>query len=146
MGTINFTKEHMARLTELATDMLFKNDTIKTTLGYSTVIDILHLTTIESLKTIYKGLKNAIEKMEDGDEWATTDYERTKLDDLKLKKEFINLVIGYKRYNAEKESEKKKRLDIEKQIKALEEAEKTPADRLKELRDKLAAMDSAEEF
>ena len=146
MGKINFTKEHMARLTELATDMLFKNDTIKTTLGYSTVIDILHLTTIESLKTIYKGLKNAIEKMEDADEWATTDYERTKLDDLKQKKEFINLVIGYKRYNAEKESEKKKRLDIEKQIKALEEAEKTPADRLKELRDKLAAMDSAEEF
>ena len=146
MGTINFTKEHMARLKELATDMLFKNDTIKTTLGYSTVIDILHLTTIESLKTIYKGLKNAIEKMEDADEWATTDYERAKLDDLKQKKEFINLVIGYKRYNAEKESEKKKRLDIEKQIKALEEAEKTPADRLKELRDKLAAMDSAEEF
>lgn len=146
MGKINFTKEHMARLTELATDMLFKNDTIKTTLGYSTVIDILHLTTIESLKTIYKGLKNAIEKMEDADEWATTDYERTKLDDLKQKKEFINLVIGYKRYNAEKESEKKKRLDIEKQIKALEDAEKTPADRLKELRDELAAMDSAEEF
>lgn len=142
MGKINFTKEHMARMKELATDMLFNNGTIKTALGYANVHDILHLTTIESLKTILRGLKKTIENMEDADEWATTDYERQKLDKLKQDKEFINLVVGYKRYLYEQDEIAKNRQKLELEIKALEDAEKTPADKIKELKEKLAAMDT----
>lgn len=142
MGKINFTKEHMARMKELATDMLLNNGTIKTTLGYANVHDILHLTTIESLKTILRGLKKTIENMEDADEWATTDYERQKLDKLKQDKEFINLVVGYKRYLYEQDEIAKNRQKLELEIKALEDAEKTPADKIKELKEKLAAMDT----
>lgn len=142
MGKINFTKEHMARMKELATDMLLNNGTIKTTLGYANVHDILHLTTIESLKTILRGLKKTIENMEDADEWATTNYERQRLDKLKQDKEFINLVVGYKRYLYEQDEIAKNRQKLELEIKALEDAEKTPADKIKELKEKLAAMDT----
>ena len=144
MGKINFTKEHMARLRELATDMLFANNGIQTTFGVLNVVDLLHTTTINSLNSIKMSLIKAIEIAENVDEWTKTDAEQQKLDMLKTQKEFVNLVVGYKRYNDELKTIAKQKHDLEKQIAALEEAEKTPADKLKELRAALDELNSDE--
>ena len=46
---INFTKEHYAKLKELAFDMLVSNDTIPTKLGQSlTILELMHTTTINT--------------------------------------------------------------------------------------------------
>lgn len=147
MTKINFTKEHMARLKELAVDMLFKNDYVMTTLGQQLgVSELLHCTTINSLTKIRMDLGKKIEQLENADEWVTTDREQVILNEMKTRKEFVNLVIGYKRYMDELASTSREKEKLQAEIDRLREEQKTPADRLKEMEAKLAAMETGENF
>lgn len=147
MGKVNFTKEHMARLKALATEMLFKNDHIGTNLGQLlNVVDVLHCTTINSLTKIRLDLAKKIEQLENADEWVTTDREQLILSEMKDRKEFVNLVIGYKRYMDELATISAKKEKLQKEIDRLKDEQKTPADRLKEAEDALAALNSGEDF
>lgn len=147
MGKVNFTKEHMARLKALATEMLFKNDHIGTNLGQLlNVVDVLHCTTINSLTKIRLDLAKKIEQLENADEWVTTDREQLILSEMKDRKEFVNLVIGYKRYMDEIATISAKKEKLQKEIDRLKDEQKTPADRLKEAEEALAALNSGEDF
>lgn len=147
MGKVNFTKEHMARLKDLATEMLFKNDHIGTNLGQLlNVVDVLHCTTINSLTKIRLDLAKKIEQLENADEWVTTDREQLILSEMKDRKEFVNLVIGYKRYMDELATISAKKEKLQKEIDRLKDEQKTPADRLKEAEEALAALNSGEDF
>jgi chromosome segregation ATPase len=147
MGKVNFTKEHMARLKALATEMLFKNDHIGTNLGQLlNVVDVLHCTTINSLTKIRLDLAKKIEQLENADEWVTTDREQLILSEMKDRKEFVNLVIGYKRYMDELATISAKKEKLQKEIDRLKDEQKTPADRLKEAEEALAALNSGEDF
>jgi chromosome segregation ATPase len=147
MGKVNFTKEHMARLKALATEMLFKNDHIGTNLGQLlNVVDVLHCTTINSLTKIRLDLAKKIEQLENADEWVTTDREQLILSEMKDRKEFVNLVIGYKRYMDELATISAKKEKLQKEIDRLKDEQKTPADRLKEAEDALAALNSGDDF
>lgn len=145
MGKVNFTKDHLARLKELSTEMLFNNSGIHTQFGVANAVEILHTTTVQSLNALYRSLSKNIKDIEDGNQWTATDYELKRLAELKAQQEFVNLVIGYKLYNDELKELNKKKTEIEKQIADLEAAEKTPADRLKELKDVLAELNGDNE-
>jgi hypothetical protein len=91
-------------------------------------------------------LAKKIEQLENADEWVTTDREQLILSEMKDRKEFVNLVIGYKRYMDELATISAKKEKLQKEIDRLKDEQKTPADRLKEAEDALAALNSGEDF
>ena len=145
MAKINFTKENFARLQSLATEMLFNNEVILSRMGSPlTIIDLLHTTTIGTLNEIRLSLGKTIEKLENQDEWTSSDDTQKKLSELRTKKELVNLIIGYKRFNLENEANARKKAELEAKLKELKESQKTPADRIAELEAEISKIDTEE--
>jgi hypothetical protein len=129
---IHFTKEHYESLQQLAADMLFANEVINYGIGQpKNIIELLHATSIETLNRIKQTLSKKIEEQENKDEWV--DPDSTKLAKLRRKKELINLIIGWKRYNFELAENERRIAEIDKQLNDIDEATKTPEDKKKEL-------------
>lgn len=144
---INFTKEHYAKLKELAFDMLVSNDTIPTKLGQSlTILELMHTTTINTLNGLKQQIAKQIDNLENQDEWASSEHLQSKLDKLKARKELVNLIVGWKRYSEEREELSAKKEELLVQLKKLKEAQKTPEERIKELEEQIAGITVNEEF
>lgn len=147
MTKVNFTKEHLAKLKELAFAMLAQNDIIQTKFGQAlTIVDLMHTQTINTLNGIRVAIGKSIEALENKDEWVATDSTQTDLAILKEKKELVNLIIGWKRYNEYARESNAKKEELKAQLSALKESQKTPEDKIKELEAKLAELDTIEEF
>lgn len=144
---INFTKEHYAKLKELAFDMLVSNDTIPTKLGQSlTILELMHTTTINTLNGLKQQIAKQIDNLENQDEWASSEHLQSKLNKLKARKELVNLIVGWKRYSEEREELSAKKEELSVQLKKLKEAQKTPEERIKELEEQIAGITMDEEF
>lgn len=129
---INFTKEHMQKLSELALKMLFVNGEIRNKIGTPlSIVELLHTTSINQLNEIKVLLAKKIEQQEGRDEWIDPDNE--KLTQLKEDKELVNLIVGWKRYNSELAENERRIAEIDKQLNDIDEATKTPEDKKKEL-------------
>lgn len=139
---INFTKEHMQRLLDLADAALFDRATVTTKLGQVlNIYELLHTTSINQLSEIKLSLAKKIEKAELADEWI--DPDNAKLQALKETKELVNLIIGWKRYNLELSENARKKEELTEKLNELKESQKTPEDRIKELE---AQLKELEEF
>ena len=137
---INFTKEHMQKLSELACKMLFNNGIIRNKLGQPlNIVELLHTTTINQLLEMKTQLSKKIEQQESKDEWIDPDND--KLTELKESKELINLIIGYKRLLLEQAENSRKKEELSKKLAELKESTKTPEDRIKELETQLAELE-----
>ena len=147
MAKINFTKEHYAKMKELAFAMLVNNNAIVSKFGTTlTIVDLMHTQTINTLNGISLAITKQIENLEKQDEWVATDYQQEKLEALKRRKELVNLIIGWKRHNMEVAEAKAKKAELTAQLKELKESQKTPEDRIKELEASLKELEEAEEF
>ena len=60
--------------------------------------------------------------------------------------DFVNLVIGYKKYQIEIQSDKDKLRELKSKQQELKESSLTPAERLAALEAEIAAIESAEEL
>ena len=139
---INFTKDHMHRLLDLASNALFDRTTVTTKLGQQlNIYELLHVTSINQLNEIKLNLAKKIEKAEESDEWIAPDNEI--LQSIKDTKELVNLIIGWKRYNLEIQENIRKKEELYKKLTELKESQKTPEDRIKELE---AQLKELEEF
>lgn len=139
---INFTREHMQKLSELALKMLFTNGEIRNKIGNSlSIVELLHTTSINQLNEIKAILAKKIEQQEGRDEWIDPDNE--KLTKLKEDKELVNLIVGWKRLNLERAENARKKEELTKKLAELKESTKTPEDRIKELE---AQLKELEEF
>ena len=139
---INFTKEHMLRLYDLANEALFDKTVVTTKLGQPlNIYELLHTTSINQLNEIKASLSKKIEKVEESDEWVQPDNDR--LEYFKNMKELVNLIVGWKRYNLELDENKRKKEELSKKLTELKESTKTPEDRIKELE---AQLKELEEF
>ena len=139
---INFTKDHMARLIDLADAALFDRTVVTTKLGQPlNIYELLHTTSINQLNEIKINLAKKIEKAEAADEWIAPDND--KLQAMKDTKELVNLIIGWKRYNLELDENARKKEELSKKLTELKESQKTPEDRIKELE---AQLKELEEF
>lgn len=137
---VKFTNEHAARLKDLAIEMLFNNTTISSNMGsVLNVVDLLHLTTVNTLKSIENALKKKIEQKE-SDEWSLSENDQAVLKQLKTKQEFVHLIIGYKLYQAELDQIEKKKAALQAKITELKEQNKTPEEKIKELESELANL------
>ena len=147
MAKVNFTKEHYAKMKELAFAMLVSNHTISTKLGQPlNIVELMHTQTVNTLNSIRLSLSKQIEDLEKQDEWLASDYQQEKLEALKKKKELVNLIIGWKRHNMEVAEAKAKKAELTKQLDELKDSQKTPEDRIKELEAQLKDLDTTEEF
>lgn len=141
MSKINFTKEHLQKLKEAATKMLFANSVVDGLVGSKlTVHDLIHNTTINTLITINSNMKREIEKISNLDEWSMTEYQQRKLANLKEIQEFVNLLIGYKKNRAEIEADKSKLAELRAKQAELQESTLTPEDRLKALEKEISEL------
>lgn len=139
---INFTKDHMQRLLDLANTALFDRTVVTTKLGQPlNVYELLHTTSINQLNEIKINLAKKIEKIESTDEWIAPDND--KLQAMKDVKELVNLIIGWKRYNLELNENARKKEELTAKLTELKESTKTPEDRIKELE---AQLKELEEF
>ena len=137
---INFTKQHMQRLIDLADEALFDKTTIYTKLGQPlNIYELLHTTSINQLNEIKSSLTKKIEKIEEQDEWVAPDGD--KLQAMKDTKELVNLIIGWKRYNLELSENARKKEELTEKLTELKESQKTPEDRIKELEAQLKELD-----
>ena len=147
MAKVNFTKEHYAKMKELAFAMLVSNHTISTKLGQPlNIVELMHTQTVNTLNSIRLSLGKQIEDLEKQDEWLASDYQQEKLEAFKKKKELVNLIIGWKRHNMEVAEAKAKKAELTKQLDELKDSQKTPEDRIKELEVQLKDLDATEEF
>ena len=145
MAKINFTKEHLEKLKHHALGMLFTHETVTTKLGQSlNVVELLHTTTINTLNSIRLQLAKEIETIENQDEWVSGAASQNKLETLKNKKELVNLIIGYKRYQQEQYELARERASLETELKNLKESQKTPEDKIKEIEEKLKGLETSE--
>lgn len=139
---INFTREHMSRLLDLADEALFDQTTVTTKLGQQlNIYELLHTTSINQLNEIKINLSKKIEKAEQADEWIAPDND--KLQVMKDTKELVNLIIGWKRHNLELSENARKKEELNSKLAELKESTKTPEDRIKELE---AQLKELEEF
>lgn len=140
---INFTQEHFQRMQHLLLGMLLNNETINNKLGQPlNVVELLHTTSIQGLNGIRLSLGKQIENLENQDEWVASPVSQAKLENLKVSKELVNLIIGYKRFQFEAEEVAKKKAELVNRIAQMKEEAKTPEDRLKEAEAELAALES----
>lgn len=138
MAKINFTQEHFEKLKAYAVEMLFTQETVTTKLGQTlNIVELLHTTTINTLNSIRLQLGKEIETIENQDEWVSGNTSQRKLENLKVKKELVNLIIGYKRFVQEQTEIARERASIENELVRLKESQKTPEDKIKELESKL---------
>ena len=137
---INFTKDHMSRLLDLADEALFDKTVVFTKLGQPlNIYELLHTTSINQLNEIKLGLAKKIEKAESADEWIAPDND--KLQSMKDTKELVNLIIGWKRYNLELDENARKKEELTKKLAELKESQKTPEDRIKEIESQLKELE-----
>lgn len=138
---VNFTETNMARLKELAIEMLLNNGIVSTKIGQVlNVSDLLHTTTINTLNSIKNSIKKRIETLEGADEWTVEVDTQREIGNLKKDAELVNLIIGYKRYTQEVAENHAKKRELEKQLHNLEESTKTPAERIEELKKQIEAL------
>ena len=145
MAKINFTKEHYVKMSGLAFAMLVNNETISSKMGQPlNIVELMHTTTVQTLNDMRLNIGKQIEKLESQDEWVSTDNTQERLEKLKKQKELINLIIGWKRKKLEIEEAQYKKRTLTEQLNKLKEEQKTPEDRIKELEEQLAGLDTEE--
>ena len=100
---INFTTEHKSRLQALFLILSFNLETLSGKYGANTFnpSDLLYNASITTLQGLNKSLKKDVEALVDLDEWSATAYQAKKAQKLKDWKEFVHLLIGYKKYLAQ---------------------------------------------
>lgn len=141
MKKINFTPEHDAALKAVALELLFGGIFIKGIAGtqYS-VFDLLHEVTVNTLVTMYGNLKKEITKIEELDEWSMNDYQQKKLVESKKMAEFLNLTIGWRKYQDQVASDKEQLKALKAKMKELKLSSMTPAEQMKEIEDQILSM------
>lgn len=145
MTKINFTKQHFDKLCAGLLSMVLNNITIPTKMGTPlNVLELLHTTSINTLNNIRLNLNKQIENLENQDEWVASATSQAALNDAKKTKETINLIIGYKRYLLEQTEANKKKQELETKLAELKESQKTPEEKMKEIEDELAHLQTSE--
>jgi hypothetical protein len=140
-GKINFTPEHQNRLNVLVLKMLFGNLVLKSLMGSElNVHKLVNETSINSLVTMNSNLKKQVETLENVDEWSQSPYQQKKLKDTKEMQELVNLLIGYKRYQEQKNTDAQQIRNLKAEMAELKQQTITPAEKLAMIEKQIAEL------
>ena len=108
MNKINFTSEHEKQLKDLYLELGFSGAKLQGKFGANVMSadQLLHVTTIETLRGLKNSTKKEIDELEKVDEWTSTPASAKTLSITKKWNDFINLLIGYKLYTEQVKVEK----------------------------------------
>ena len=108
MPKINFTPEHEKQLKDLYLELGFSGAKLQGKFGANVMSadQLLHVTTIETLRGLKNSTKKEIDELEKVDEWTSTPASAKTLSITKKWNDFINLLIGYKLYTEQVKVEK----------------------------------------
>ena len=108
MSKINFTTEHEKQLKDLYLELGFSGAKLQGKFGANVMSadQLLHVTTIETLRGLKNSTKKEIDELEKVDEWTSTPASAKTLSITKKWNDFINLLIGYKLYTEQVKAEK----------------------------------------
>ena len=108
MPKINFTSEHEKQLKDLYLELGFSGAKLQGKFGANVMSadQLLHVTTIETLRGLKNSTKKEIDELEKVDEWTSTPASAKTLSITKKWNDFINLLIGYKLYTEQVKAEK----------------------------------------
>lgn len=138
---VNFTSEHEATLRSKAVSYLFEGKTFKAAIGTELNIhQLLHDTSLNSLDKLLVSLKKEIENLSSGSKWKLTDYQQRKLEELKNREQFIDLLIGYKMFLDQEEKRTEKIKQLKSKLTVLKESKKTPDEKIAELEAEIASL------
>lgn len=141
---VNFSADHKAELNKLFLSLSFAGHVLTGKFGANALnpYDMLHHASISTLKSLYNQLKKEISAAEDTeDDWTSSSYEQSQLALKKRWKQFIHLVIGYKKAEAEKAENRAAVKQMKAKLTELKESNKTPEEKIKELEASIAEME-----
>ena len=143
MTQINFTKEHLTQLQNSLMQLMFKNQTIKGMMATTiNAHQLLNETSIKTLQQLYIATSKDIENQSKLDRWSMTNYQQTKLDDLKSTAELLDLLIGYKKSEALREANFIKLKEKKELLQTLKDQSKTPEVKIKELEAEISELEA----
>ena len=102
-----FTEKNVQTLQDLFLEIGFSGELLTGKFGANSfsVVDLLHHTSITTLQGLYSQLKKEIAAFDQEDDWSNDNATQAKINSLSKWKEFIHLVIGYKKSIVEKETQ-----------------------------------------
>ena len=107
MPKINFTSEHEKQLKDLYLELGFSGAKLQGKFGANVMSadQLLHTTSIDTLKSFKSTLKKEIDELEKEDEWTVGSTSSKKLSITKKWYDYVNLLIGYKLFIEQNASE-----------------------------------------
>ena len=140
--TVVFTAAHLSELKEVYTELSFSGEVIDGPMGANKLspYDILHNSSISSLQNVYIRLKKNIEGKSDLDEWSMSEYQQRQIKMMENWKQFVHLMIGYKKWQAENQSNATKKRELSNKLKQLKEDLLTPEEKLRQLQAEIDAL------
>lgn len=140
--SINFNAEHKSKLDVLLLKHLYSNTLIDGLAGTKVnIYQLLHETSLKSLQSVHQNLFKTVDAQKNIDQWSMTDYQQEKQEKLKEVLDLVNLMIGFKKSEALKETNRDLASKLRSELKALKESNKTPEERIKELDDQIKSIE-----
>lgn len=132
MNQINFTKEHESRLKDLLWEMVTKDVIFVGSVTPYTAYEIFNALSLNSLETLYNRLDKELQKFDKVSRWLSNNEDSVLKESTQMKKEFVDLVIGYKMYQQQLSEKQEKIEKLQSEIEKLKESQKSPEDLIKE--------------
>lgn len=134
---VKFTPEHQSQLEALTVEFVLNQILVSGPVGtLYNVCDLMQLTP-NSLKQILTSLKNKLVKLDTT--WIDVE-QNADFNALNKQINLVNLLIGYKYSLIEQNEIANEKSRLEKQLKELEESQKTPEQLISEIKQKLASL------
>ena len=95
---VNFIQKNEKELKALFLELGFSGYVLAGKFGANsfTVWDLLHNTSIDTLRSLNRNLKKEVTELRDQDEWSFTPHQKAKAAKTEKWQKFINLLIGFK--------------------------------------------------
>lgn len=142
---MNFTAEHKAQFEKLTAKFVFDGETFSGRLGANAqnVQDLLHNTSIKSLESYWRQAKKELAAETDTNPWTSTDQSNNaRLQALQDWEQWLNLALGWRLAQAEAAKKAAAIRTKKAQLKELQEASMTPAEKLAALEAEIAALEA----
>lgn len=137
---INFTKDNENELRSLIADSVINKCIYSGPMGQEyDVFNLVNTLAVSSLRSLSQFVQNKISKLSVEDEWVENPNADL-LSELETEKKLISLIIGWKLYQQELIENAKEKERLTKQLNDLIESQKTPADLINELKQKISQL------
>lgn len=140
---MKFEQSHQDELRALIADLTLSGETLEGKFGSNTVSpwDFINLQTLNSVEGAWKAVKRKISALNsDSNPWGEETTDSVQSEKLRVWERFLFLTIGYKTWKADENARAAKKAKLASELERLVQENKTPAERIAELKAELEAV------